>query len=58
MRRYAASLQPDEVNLLSQFLQEELDRRHLTRCCGGETGSKNLQSLPGGALETWKTCAN
>jgi hypothetical protein len=31
MRRYAASLQPDEVNLLSQFLQEELDRRHLTR---------------------------
>ncbi|WP_085026279.1 hypothetical protein [Ensifer aridi] len=31
MRRYSSSLQPDEIDLLSQLFEDELDRRHLDR---------------------------
>ncbi|GCA49972.1 hypothetical protein KGO5_02418 [Sinorhizobium sp. KGO-5] len=31
MHRYAFSLHPDEVDLLSQLFEDELDRRHLDR---------------------------
>ena len=31
MRRYAASLQSDEIELLSQLFEDELHRRHVDR---------------------------